>query len=373
MNFFSASKIIFLKNQFFIKNGFFLLYSILIFGISCKDISDENSFKKEDVEVENTLAYTSKDSVKAEWLISVTEAKMILEKEENFTLFEVSKKEKYEAGHLPEAIQIWRPNYGSKSGYDYGGMRASREEMETLLSEKGVKPDDLILIYDIKGSCDAIRLAFLLKMYGHPKVNIINGGKAAWKAAGFDLTKDVSVSKFKTNFKFSLEKNESTIATIEDVKAAIDDPEIILLDTREPQEYQGEPYIAKGKLYPYKKGAFDAGCIPSALHLNWSDAVELHNDHRFKCLKDQKYNFEKAGITRDKEIIVYCQSGVRSAHTAYVLTEILGYPKVKNYDGSWIEWSYFNKKDGSVEVEKKTSKAEHERLFAALKKQLISK
>ena len=358
--------------HFLISRVFF--FSILIFGIGCKDVSHEPPPPKmEEIVVLDTLAFTSKDSLKSEGLISVEEAKKIIEKEKGFTLFEVSKEKKYAEGHLSGAIQIWRPDYGSKAGYDYGGMRASREEMEVLLSEKGVKSDDLILIYDIKGSCDAIRLASLLKIYGHQKVKIVNGGKAAWKIAGFDLTKEVPKSKLKTNFKFSLEKNESGIATIEDVKAAINNPEIILLDTREIEEYCGEPYIVKGKLYPYKKGAFDAGCIPSALHLNWSEAVELHDDHRFKCLKDQKYNFEKAGITPDKEIIVYCQSGVRSAHTAYVLTEILGYPNVKNYDGSWIEWSYFNKKNGSVAIEKKTSKKEHQQIYRALKNYLVSK
>lgn len=361
-----------MKHQYFIKNGFFFSLILLLFSLGCKDVSDKKISNHEEavIQVENTLAYTSKDSVKAEGLISVATAKMIIETEKNFTLFEVSKKDKYDAGHLPGTVQIWRPDYESKTKYDYGGMCASREEMEVLLSEKGVKSNDLILIYDIKGSCDASRLAFLLKMYGHPKVNIINGGKTAWKAAGFDLTKDIPAPKSKTNFKFSLKKDTSKIATIEDVKAAIDNPEIILLDTREPEEYRGEPYMSKGKLYPFKKGAFAAGCIPSALHLNWSDAVELHDDHRFKCLKDLKYNYKKAGITPDKEIIVYCQSGVRSTHTVYVLTEILGYPNVKNYDGSWIEWTYFYKKDKSVPIQKQTSDAEYQKLYADLKKQL---
>ncbi len=362
-----------MTNRNFIIIGFSFSILLLIFSVGCKDNTDEKLTTQEVVSIENTLAYTSKDSVNAKGIISVEAAKMFLKTRMDVSLFEVSKKEKYAEGHLPGAIQMWRPDYASKGKYAYSGMRASREEMEDLLSEKGVNSDDFILIYDIKGSCDALRFAFLLDLYGHKNWKVINGGKAAWKAASFDLTKDVPTQKTKTNFKFSFEKNESKIATIEDIKAAINNPQIILLDTREIEEYRGAPYISKGKLYPFKKGAFDAGCIPTAVHLNWSDAVELNKDHRFKCLKDQKYNFEKAGVTRDKEIIVYCQSGVRSSHTAYVLTEILGYPNVKNYDGSWIEWSYFHKKEGSVEIEKKTSKTEHARLFAELKNQLISK
>lgn len=359
-----------LNLRFFVRKGFLISVAYLIVMTGCKEISNNKSSENEAGFIENSLAFTSKDSIKAKGLISAETAKMLLNTRVDIKLIEVSKEEKYAAGHIPEAIHIWRPDYESKGKYDYGGMHASRKEMENLLSEKGVNSEDLILIYDTKGSCDALRFAFLLKMYGHSNWRVINGGKAAWKAANFELTKELPKPTKRKDFKFFTKKNESRLATIENVKAAIKNPEIILLDTRELEEYLGKPYISKGKLYPYKKGAFAAGCIPSAIHLNWSDAVELYDDHRFKCLKDQKYNFEKVGVMPDKEIIVYCQSGVRSAHTAFILTEILNYPNVRNYDGSWIEWSYFNKEKGSVDIQKHTSEEEHARLFAKLEKQL---
>lgn len=341
----------------------------MLCGVGCKNISEESRLEKTKGFEEISLAFLSKDSVKAKGLISVEAAKMLLNSKRDLTLFEVSKREKYAEGHIPGASHIWRPDYASKE-YNYDGMRASREEMENLLSEKGVHPDDLILIYDVKGSCDALRFGFLLEMYGHPNFRVINGGKRAWKEANFELSSEVPEPKERTDFKFSNKNNEFKLASLKEVEEAINDPSVILLDTREAEEFKGEPYINKGKLYSFKKGAFAAGCIPSAIHLNWSDAVELHTDHRFKCLKDLKYNYEKAGITPDKEIIVYCQSGVRSAHTTFVLSEILGYPNVKNYDGSWIEWSYFHKKDQSVPIEKHTSESEHNQLLAELKKQL---
>ena len=115
------------------------------------------------------------------------------------------------------------------------------------------------------------------------------------------------------------------------------------------------------------------GCIPGAVHLNWSELSDLDGDHRIKCIKDLEYNLERKGITRDKEIIVYCQSGSRSSHTAFVLSKILDYPKVKNYDGSWIQWTYMHKQDGDMPIHVHTSDEDYAKTHQALEKKMAKK
>lgn len=289
-----------------------------------------------------------------------------------FKVIEISKKAKYKSGHLPRAINFWRPDYESKD-HAYGGMRPSPSEMAELLGTNGISPDDRLVIYDTKGSVDAIRFMWILDMYGHTDRVVMNGGKTAWEAAGYGLVTEPAPAPEAVAYAFSGEPDYTLLASRADVLAAMDDPNVVLLDTREPEEYQGAPYISKGVCYPYKKGAFINGRIPGAVYLNWSDAVDLDGDHRFKSLKDIRYNFRKAGITADKKVIAYCQSGVRSAHTTYVLTELLGYPDVRNYDGSWIEWSYHYINGGDVAIEQDIDETEHKRRMAALEAALMER
>lgn len=324
-------------------------------------------------QVENTplnIESTSPKDITGRHLVTVQQVREWIDNKYPMTIFEISKKEKYEAGHLPNAIQLWRPDYENIEDYEYEGMIATQQQMETLLSKKGVVSNTKIVLYDTKGSVDAMRFRWILTLYGYDNIAVMNGGKTAWINAGYSLSSKTVTNIKPTQFSFPADKYLYQIATLENVQAAIKDTNIIILDTREPEEYYGQPYISNGKLYPYKKGAHTYGCIPTAIHLNWSDAVDLQNDHCFKALKDLRYNMAMAGVVANKEIITYCHSGVRSAHTAYVLTELLGYPKVKNYDGSWIEWSYYYHNGKEVEVERHTSKAEYERLFKQLEKQL---
>ena len=152
-------------------------------------------------------------------------------------------------------------------------------------------------------------------------------------------------------FLFGVFFNQSSIATFDEVMAAIKDTNTILIDTREPYEYSGSPFINKGVVLPCKKGAFNRGSIPTAIHLNWSILADLNGDHRIKCEKDLKYDLKNKGIDSKKNIILYCHSGSRTSHTYYVLKHVLGYQHVKNYDGSWIEWSYRNSKDNTIPIQ----------------------
>jgi thiosulfate/3-mercaptopyruvate sulfurtransferase len=284
-------------------------------------------------------------------------------------LIEVSKPEHYHEGHIPGAQSLWRPDYEGQ-GFAYGGMRMSSGELAGLLGKHGIAPGDSVLLYDVKGSADALRLWWMLRMYGHEHVYVLNGGKKSWEMDGYSLDTIVPPIPYPVTYKFAHPPDLARLIEKEELTGLLQDTNYVLLDTREPEEYKGLPYIDNGVCYSFKKGAFTYGRIPGSVHLNWSDAVDLHGDHRFKSLKDLRYNFERAGITPDKTIIAYCQSGVRSAHTTFVLTEVLGYPNVRNYDGSWIEWSYYATQDASLPIERDVDELEHQRLLAELNKSL---
>ncbi|MEQ8703864.1 MAG: sulfurtransferase [Phaeodactylibacter sp.] len=345
-------------------SGLLLLgLTLTFFVFSCQSEANSET-QQETVAAEEQVDESLRSSVKAKHLVETADVKKMYDEGKAFKVIEISKKDAFEKGHLPGAVNFWRPDYEGE-GYEYSGMRASPDEMAALLGSNGISADDYIVIYDTKGSVDAIRFLWILDMYGHEKLAVMNGGKAAWKSDGFELTTEAATVQ-PVLYAFNNAPDYTRMASIEDVLAAMSDTNYVLVDTREPEEYQGVPYVSKGVCYPYKKGAFTYGRIPGSVHLNWSDAVDLKGDHRFKSIRDLKYNFAKAGITPDKKIIAYCQSGVRSAHTTFVLTEILGFENVQNYDGSWIEWSHNYVNQKNVAIERDIEDAEHSKRLAEL-------
>jgi thiosulfate/3-mercaptopyruvate sulfurtransferase len=303
-------------------------------------------------------------------LLSVAEVKARLAKANTIKILEISKADKYAQGHLSGAMNLWRGDYENHTDYPYSGMMASREQMAELLGKQGITAETDIVLYDTNGSVDAMRVLWILRNYGHPTVFVINGGKTAWKLAGYPLSTEQVLPGEATVYRFPEPANTDKVATMEDVLAALTDTNTILLDTREPEEFFGKPYIHNGKLLYYKAGAYASGCIPGAVYMNWSDAVDLEGDHCFKSIAMLRYNVAKKGLNPNKKIITYCQSGVRSAHTTFVLSELLGFPNVKNYDGSWVEWTYYYQNGRQVPIEHHTTeegvRLEHERLLAIL-------
>jgi len=287
-------------------------------------------------------------------LISVTDAKSVMVNSANWCLFEISKPENYSMGHIKNAYNIWRPDYSDNENKVFTGMRATKSQLEELLGRYGIDKETKILLYDEKGNCDAARFAWQLELWGLKNFHLINGGKKSWQLQGFPLTKTVPALPTANNIKMPfLKEQEVLFATYNDVYKALKDTNTLLVDTRELYEFIGEPFEKDGKFYNFKKGAFTNGAIPTAKHYNWSNAVNLDSNHQLKHIKDLEYDLSAAGIQPHKNIILYCQSGTRSAHTSFVLRHILNYPNVKNYDGSWIEWSYLNTtniKDAPVQV-----------------------
>jgi 3-mercaptopyruvate sulfurtransferase SseA/sterol desaturase/sphingolipid hydroxylase (fatty acid hydroxylase superfamily) len=262
-------------------------------------------------------------------LISVASVSEILNKDSNVVIIDIRKPHEYEEGHVLGALNVWRSDYVDTS-VTYGGVMPTREQFKTLLSRLGVKTEDKILLYDGRGGCEAARFWWILKTYGHPNAVVIDGGFDVFLAFDSLLT-DSSTITINSVYEFPEVANLSLFASIEDVKNVLGDSNTILLDTRSLEEFTGKKQ---------KNGSFRAGRIPGSILSDWTNCLHNNDGGLIKSIKDLDYDFNQLGITKDKSIIVYCHSGVRSAHTTFVLTEILGYDNVKNYDGSWIEWSY---------------------------------
>lgn len=222
------------------------------------------------------------------------------------------------------SFTMWRNDYSAdEEVYGFGGMRNSIEEMEAILSSFGVKPETTIVVYAANDHHDAARLWWQIKLLGHEDVRYLDGGLNAWIGAGFP-TGGGNPTVEPTNFR-ARNPRDMTVATFDDVVAALG-TDTVILDTRAQDEVEGNTTLS---------GAFGPGKIPGALWINWTEAVR--EDSTLKSLDELMKIY---GDLKGRDIIAYCQSGVRSAHTLLVLTQALGFENVMNYDGSWIEWSY---------------------------------
>ncbi|WP_397362649.1 sulfurtransferase [Olleya sp. R77988] len=248
----------------------------------------------------------------------------------NIKVIDFRKKDIYNNEHIEGAVNIWRRDIEDAS-YDYGGIMASQTQIETLFGKLGIKTDDTLVIYDDIGLCDASRLWWLLQNYNFDNVKMLHGGITSWKAIGGKVTKQSTIIN-NTIFKLPETSGMKYFVSKESVLDAIKN-KVVILDTRTPDEFSGKRQ---------KKGAAKGGRIPTSIHIDWAEAVDYKGDKRLKTIENLKQIYNKLNIKKNDPIIVYCHSGVRSSHTTFVLTQLLGYTNVKNYDGSWTEWSHFN-------------------------------
>tara|TARA_B100000809_G_scaffold265949_1_gene326488 strand:+ start:641 stop:2461 length:1821 start_codon:yes stop_codon:yes gene_type:complete len=284
-----------------------------------------------------TLSFLRVSGAEDNHLLSVKGIAALVAKDSNVTVIDIRKVDEYNVGHYQGAVNIWRSEYVDTT-FAYGGIMPSRIQFKGILSGLGVESQDKILLYDGRGGCEAARFWWILKTYGHPNAYIVDGGFEAFVAGGSDITNHSTVV-LASNYEFPYTENRNLYASLEDVENTLGDENTILIDTRTVEEFVGEIQ---------KKDAFRSGRIPGSIHNDWTRSIHFNDGGLLKSIKDLKYDFEQIEANKNRGIIVYCQSGVRSAHTTFVLTELLGYKNVKNYDGSWIEWSYF--KDLPIEM-----------------------
>lgn len=234
----------------------------------------------------------------------------------------------YETGHIPGAVKVdWFSTLQDPVRRDFLG----KEEFEKLCSSLGIANDTTIIFYGDKSNWFATYALWLFRYYGHQYLKIMNGGRAKWQLEGRPLTKERPVYP---NTRYQATDPKGDIRAFrEDVFEHLGSA-APLVDVRSPKEFSGE--LLHMANYP-QEGATRGGHIPGAVNIPWSTAVN-EADSTFKSREDLEKIYNEKGITPDKEIIAYCRIGERSSHTWFVLTYLLGYPGVRNYDGSWTEW-----------------------------------
>ena len=232
----------------------------------------------------------------------------------------------YGQGHIPGAVHFnWQTQLQDPVRRDW----IDQEQVESLLGNHGVGNDTTLVLYGDKNNWFATYTFWLLRMYGADKLRILNGGRAKWIAEGRPTVTDAPNHP---TARYRAKPADASIRAFRDqVLAALG--KVALVDVRSPQEYSGE--LIAMPAYP-QEGAQRGGHIPGAQNIPWGQNVR--EDGTFKSPEELKQLYEGKGITPDKNVIAYCRIGERSSHTWFTLTYLLGYPNVKNYDGSWTEW-----------------------------------
>jgi len=234
----------------------------------------------------------------------------------------------YAIGHVPGAVQIdWFSTLQHPLRRDF----LSKEKFEEVNSNLGIGNDTTVVFYGDKSNWFACYALWLFQYYGHKNVRIMNGGRAKWEQEKRPLTKDVP-SYAHTNYK--AKEADPSIRAFRDEVLKQSSSKKPLVDVRSPKEYSGE--LLSMPNYP-QEGASRGGHIPGAVSIPWAQAVN-EADSTFKSDEQLRALYEGKGIKPDGEVIAYCRIGERSSLTWFVLKYLLGYPKVKNYDGSWTEW-----------------------------------
>lgn len=232
----------------------------------------------------------------------------------------------YETNHIRNAIRLdWRNDLQDKVRRDF----VNAEQFSALLSLRGVNNDDTVVLYGGNNNWFAAYAYWYFKLYGHQNVRLLDGGRKKWELDGLELVSEIpnrTASKY-----VAKEQDLSLRAFRDDVVKAIGS--FNLVDVRSPDEYAGR---LKAPAHLPQEGGQIAGHVPTAINIPWSKAA--NEDGTFKSVEELKKLYADAGFDYNKETIAYCRIGERSAHSWFVLHELLGLSKVKNYDGSWTEY-----------------------------------
>ena len=240
--------------------------------------------------------------------------------EPNLCVIDVRPAEQFAQGHIPGAVHF--DLFGlSLVDTTEAPLKAFMHMIHHVLELRGVSESKEVVFYEENSGMRAARGLWFMEYFGHPNARMLDGGVKAWKARGLPVTTEVAsprAATFKTN------ERRDVLATADDVLHGLNKPDVAVLDTRSRSEHLGtQVRAARG------------GAIPGSIHIEWTD--NLAPNGAFKSDAELKKMYNDAGITPDKEVLSYCQGGYRAAHS-YVALRLVGYPKVRNYIGSWKEW-----------------------------------
>jgi thiosulfate/3-mercaptopyruvate sulfurtransferase len=236
----------------------------------------------------------------------------------------------YPSGHIPGAVQVdWVQDLNDPLRRDY----LDRAGFESLASRIGITPDTTVVFYGDKNNWWATYALWVFRLFGHDKVKVLDGGRVKWTKEERELTRDVP-SYPATSYTAS-ERDDTKIRAFKDQVLKHIEAGKPLVDVRSPAEYSGEKTHMPE--YP-QEGVLRGGHIPGAHSVPWARAANPE-DGTFKTADELRAIYEgEKGLSSGDDIIAYCRIGERSSHTWFVLTYLLGYPNVRNYDGSWTEW-----------------------------------
>lgn len=236
----------------------------------------------------------------------------------------------YPSGHIPGAVQVdWTTDLNDQLRRDY----IDKAGFEALASRIGITPETTVVFYGDKNNWWACYAYWVFQLFGHTNARVMDGGRLKWEQEGRDMTREkpnISPTKYTAP-----SRNDSRVRAFRDDVQKHIDAGRPLVDVRSPAEYTGERLHMDN--YP-NEGALRGGHIPGAKNIPWSRAANPE-DGTFKSAEDLRAIYEEEqGLSPDNEVIAYCRIGERSSHTWFVLTNLLGYKNVRNYDGSWTEW-----------------------------------
>jgi thiosulfate/3-mercaptopyruvate sulfurtransferase len=236
----------------------------------------------------------------------------------------------YASGHLPGAVEVdWTRDLNDPLRRDYLGQ----EGFQTLMRRIGAGRDTTVIFYGDKNNWWATYALWVFRLFGHDKAKIMDGGRIKWVKEGRPLTKDAP--SYPESDYTAPERDDKRVRAFRDEVLKHVEHRRKLIDVRSPDEYSGKRLHMPD--YP-NEGALRGGHIPGAANIPWARAVNP-DDGTFKTAEELRGLYEaEAGLKKDDDVIVYCRIGERSSHTWFVLTQLLGYPTVRNYDGSWTEW-----------------------------------
>ena len=270
-------------------------------------------------------AYANPDVVvSTEWLAEhLNDPKVrIVESDEDVLL--------YEQGHIPGAVKIdWHVDEQDQVRRDF----IDKTGFERLMSSRGIANDTTVVLYGDRNNWYATYTFWLFTLYGHKHLKVLNGGRAKWQEEGRPLVKEVPSYPATS---YTAQPANTAIRAFRDevLREYVGAPAgKALVDVRSPAEYKGEVIAMVD--YP-QEGAQRGGHIPGAKSIPWAKAANA--DGTFKSAEELQALYQGEGVTPDKQVVAYCRIGERSSHTWFVLTHLLGFPQVKNYDGSWTEW-----------------------------------
>lgn len=235
----------------------------------------------------------------------------------------------YETGHIPGAVKVdWHSELNDQLIRDY----VDGPGFSKLMAEKGIGRDSTVVFYGDNFNWWAAYALWVFTLFGHEDLRLLDGGRQKWIEEGRDLTTDVS-QRVATDYPVTV-RDDSPIRAFRDGVLTHLDSQGKLVDVRSPEEYRGE--LLHMPDYP-QEGALRGGHIPGAASVPWKRAA--NDDGTFKNRAELEAIYQdEVGLSKDDDVIAYCRIGERSSHTWFVLTRLLGFPRVRNYDGSWTEW-----------------------------------